>query len=52
MAVTTGKTAEVMLESAMEAYESQQDLLSLVLTDKPNPAMLQNAGNWMWKPVQ
>ena len=52
MAVTTGKTAEVMLESAMESYESQQDLLSLVMTDKPNPATLQNAGNWMWKPVQ
>lgn len=52
MSVTTGKTAEAMLESAMEAYESQQDLLSLVTLDKPNPAMLQNAGNWMWKPVQ
>lgn len=52
MALTTGKVAEVMLEKSMETYESQQDLLPLVTLEEPNAGMLQNAGNWVWKPVQ
>jgi len=52
MAVTTGKVAEVMLEKAIETYESQQDLLPLVTLEEPPSGALQNAGNWIWRPVQ
>jgi len=52
MALTTGKVAEVMLEKSIETYESQQDLLPLITLNEPDAGMLQNAGNWVWMPVQ
>ncbi|MHA1420281.1 MAG: P22 phage major capsid protein family protein [Candidatus Heimdallarchaeaceae archaeon] len=52
MALSTGKTAEVMLEKFKETYESQQSLLPLVDFHEPPAGSMQNASNVIWYPVQ
>lgn len=52
MALTTGKTAEVMFDEALDMFESQQDLLPLVNFEEPDPAKMQNADNFIWRSVQ
>jgi hypothetical protein len=52
MSLTTGKIAEVLLESAKETYEHQMAMLKLVTKETPNAATLQNAGNVIWRPRQ
>lgn len=51
-ALTTGKIAEVVFEKALETYEHQMQMLDLVDFWKPSAADLQNAGNFVWRPVQ
>jgi hypothetical protein len=50
--LSTGKIAEVLFESALDTYESQQDLLPLVNFEQYDPATMQNSGNVVWRPVQ
>jgi hypothetical protein len=52
MALSTGKIAEVVFENALETFESQQDLLSMVDFWVPDAGDLQNASNFVWRPVQ
>jgi len=52
MALTTGKTVEMMLETAKETYEHPDSMLDLVTLDTPDPGKLQNASNVIWKTVQ
>jgi len=52
MALSTGKTAEVMFESFKETYEHQMTLLPLVEFHEPEGGMMQNASNVIWYPVQ
>jgi hypothetical protein len=52
MALSTGKIAEVVFENALETFESQQDLLSKVDFWVPEAGDLQNASNFVWRPVQ
>jgi len=52
MALSTGKTAEVMFEKFKETYEHQQDMLSLVDFHEPDAGKMQNASNVIWYPVQ
>lgn len=51
-ALTAGKIAEVMFESALETYEPQDMLLPLTNFMEPDGATMQNAGNTIWRPVQ
>lgn len=48
----TGKIAEVIFENAVETYEHQMQMLDLVTVFKPSSADMQNAGNYVWRPVQ
>lgn len=48
----TGKIVEVMFEKALETYEHQMDMLSLVDFFQPEAGTMQNAGNFIWRPVQ
>jgi hypothetical protein len=50
--LTTGKMAEVLLESAVDTYEHQMQMLPLVTRFEPNAGDLQNSGNAVWRPVQ
>lgn len=52
MSLSTGKIAEVMFEKALETYEHQMDMLSLVDFHEPDAGMMQNGGNFIWYPVQ
>ena len=52
MALTTGKVIEVLFENALETYEHQMQMLDLVSYEEHDPAMMQNAGNVVWRPVQ
>jgi hypothetical protein len=52
MALSTGKIAEVMFEKTMETYEHQMDMLDLVDFHQPDAGSMQNAGNFIWYPVQ
>lgn len=52
MALSTGKIAEVMFEKALESYEHQMDMLSLTEFMEPSGNMMQNTGNFIWRPVQ
>lgn len=52
MALSTGKTAEVMFEKFKETYEGQLTLLNLVDFHEPDQGMMQNASNVIWYPVQ
>ena len=51
MASTT-KTAMVLLESAKETYEHQEQLLGLTTFESPDSAGMQNSGNVVWRPKQ
>lgn len=50
--LTTGKTVEVLFESALETYEHQEMLVEKTMLFEPNPGETQNAGNVIWRPVQ
>ena len=52
MALSTGKIAEVLFEKTKEMYEHQMSMLSLVNFHEPNGGDMQNAGNFVWYPVQ
>lgn len=52
MALSTGKIAEVVFENALETFESQQDMLSMVDFWVPDAGDLQNSANFVWRPVQ
>jgi hypothetical protein len=52
MALSTGKTAEVMFEKFKETYEHQMTLLDLVDFHEPEGGMMQNASNVIWYPIQ
>lgn len=52
MALSTGKIAEVMFEKTKETYEHQMDLLPLTYFHEPDSGSMQNAGNFVWYPVQ
>ena len=49
---TTGKIAEVMFENALETYEHQEMMLDKVDFWTPDPGDMQNADNFVWRPVQ
>jgi hypothetical protein len=48
----TIKIVNAMLDSFIETYEKQDQLLDLVTVEKPAPAEMQNADNVLWKPVE
>jgi len=52
MALSTGKTAEVMFEKFKDTYEHQLTLLDLVDFHEPASGMMQNSSNVIWYPVQ
>jgi hypothetical protein len=52
MALSTGKTVEVLFEKTKETYEDQMQLVDLVMRYEPDGASLQNAGNVIWQPVE
>lgn len=52
MAASTGKVVEVMFESALETYETQDMMLELTNFFEPESGTMQNAGNFVWRPVQ
>jgi len=52
MAVSTGKTAEVMFEKYKETYEHQMSMLDMVDFHEPDGADMQNSANVIWYPVQ
>ena len=52
MALSTGKTVEVLFEKTKETYEDQMQLVDLVMRFQPDGASLQNAGNVIWQPVE
>jgi hypothetical protein len=52
MALSTGKTVEVLFEKTKETYEDQMQLVDLIMRMQPDGASLQNAGNVIWQPVQ
>lgn len=52
MALTTGKTVEILFEKTKETYEHQMQMLDLTMYDEPEAGMLQNSGNVIWRPVQ
>jgi len=49
---TTGKIAEVFFENAIETYEHQMQLINNVSYFEPDAATMQNANNFVWRPVQ
>lgn len=49
---TTGKIIEVLFENAIETHEEQMQMLDLVTVFKPDSANMQNANNFVWRPVQ
>lgn len=49
---TTGKIVEVLFENAIETYEHQDMMLDKVDFYTPDPGDMQNAGNFIWRPVQ
>lgn len=52
MAASTGKIAEVLFEKTIETYEHQMQMLDLVDHFEPGSGDMQNAGNFVWRPVQ
>lgn len=48
----TGKIAEVFFENALETYEHQMQLVNNVSYFEPDAATMQNANNFVWRPVQ
>jgi hypothetical protein len=52
MALSTGKIAEVLFEKALETHEAQMQLIELTDFHAPDGGGMQNAGNFVWYPVQ
>ena len=52
MALSTGKIAEVMFEKTKETYEHQMDMVEMTDFHEPDAGSMQNAGNFIWYPVQ
>lgn len=52
MALTTGKTVEIIFEKAKETYDHQETMLDLVTFEQPDPGKMQNSDNVIWRPVQ
>jgi len=52
MALTTGKTVEILFENALETYEEQMQMLPLVQYEEPDAGATQNSGNVIWRPRQ
>lgn len=50
--LTAGKAAEVLFTEAVETYEHQMQMLPLVDYYQPAASDMQNAGNFIWRPVQ
>ena len=48
----TGKIVEVIFENALETHNHQTSMMDMVDTFKPNSGDFQNAGNFVWRPVQ
>lgn len=48
---TTGKTIILILEEAMRTFEEQDLLLPMVEFYEPTAEDMQNAGNFVWRPV-
>jgi hypothetical protein len=48
----TGKIAEVLFENALDTYEHQMQLMDLTTVFKPDAGDMQNANNFIWRPVQ
>ena len=48
----SGKIAEVLFENAIETYEAQDMILDKVDFWTPDPGNMQNADNFIWRPVQ
>lgn len=51
MAVT-GKIAEVFFESVLETIEDQTQLADMCTRFEPTPGDMQNANNFVWRPVE
>lgn len=49
---TTGKIVEVLFEKALETYDHQMQMLDMVDVFKPEQGNMQNANNFVWRPVQ
>lgn len=49
---TTGKTIILMMEDALETFEKQDTLLPMVDFYEPTAEDMQNAGNFVWRPVE
>ena len=49
---STGKIVEVMFESALETYETQDMMLPLTNFFEPDAGSMQNSGNFVWRPTQ
>lgn len=52
MANSTGKIVEVLFENALETFETQDKMLDKVDFIQPDPAKMQNAGNFVWSSVE
>ncbi len=48
----TGKIVEVLFENALESFETQNMMLPLCNFFEPDGGMMQNSGNFVWRPVQ
>lgn len=48
----TGKIVEVMFENALDTYNEQDSLLDLTSFISPEAAGMQNANNFLWRPVE
>ncbi len=48
----SGKIAEVLFENQLMSYEEQNQLIKKTDVFKPDPGMYQNAGNFIWRPVE
>ncbi len=51
-ALSAGKIAEVIFEKALETHEHQMQMLPLTEYFEPDAGDMQNAGNFIWRPVQ
>ena len=49
---STGKIAAVMFDEMLQEYETQDMLLGLVDRYEPDGGTMQNANNFVWRPVQ
>jgi len=49
---STGKIVEVLFEKTLETYEHQMQMLDLVDHFEPGSGDMQNADNFVWRPVQ